>query len=85
MWRQRLSRGVGLCCLCREGTSETGDHLALECTGSRGAVGWDGARWLEMEDKSKWAYEFKEGGKVWVGDRAEDFFAWLDRELCRVG
>ena len=48
-------------------------------------MGWDGACWLEMDDKSKWAYEFEEGGKVCVGDRVEDCFAWLDREMCGVG
>ena len=85
VWRERLGRGVGLCCLCQEGASETGDHLVFECTGSRGGVGWDWALWLEMDDKTKWAYEFEEGGKVSVGDRVENFFAWLDRELCGVG
>ena len=38
-----------------------------------------------MDDKSRWAYEYEEGGKVKVGDRVEDFFAWLDGELCGVG
>ena len=85
VWRERLGRGVGLYRLCQEGASETGDHLVFECTGSRGGVGWDWARWLEMDDKSKWAHEFEDGGKVCVGDRVEDFFTWLNRELCSVG
>ena len=37
-----------------------------------------------MDDKSKWAYEFEEVGKVWIGDPVEDFFAWLDKELSGV-
>ena len=38
-----------------------------------------------MDNKSLWRYEFEEGGPVRYGDRVEDFFAWLDGELCGVG
>ena len=38
-----------------------------------------------MDDKSLWAYEHEEGGAVKIGDRVEDFFAWLDCELYGVG
>lgn len=34
-----------------------------------------------MDDKSRWAYKFEEGGTIHVGDRGEDFFAWLDGDL----
>ena len=85
MWRARLGRGGGLCRLCDGGVVETGDHLVFRCPGTRRGVGWEWSRWIEMDDKSRWAYEYEEGGKVKVGDRVEDFFAWLDRELCGVG
>ena len=84
-WRLRLGRGGGLCRLCRGGVVETGDHLVFECPGTRGLVGWDWRRWAELDDRSKWAYEFEEGGRTVVGDLVEDFFAGLDRELCGVG
>ena len=57
----------------------------FKCVGTRGVVGWEWVRWIELDDKSKWAYEFEECGKVCVGDRVEDFVAWLDREICEVG
>ena len=38
-----------------------------------------------MDDRALWRYEYEEGGKMRYGDRVEDFFAWLDRELCGVG
>ena len=41
VWRERLGRGVGLCRLCQEEASKTGDHLVFEYTRSRGGVGWD--------------------------------------------
>ena len=84
VWRERLGRGVGLCRLCQEWASEIGDHLLFECMGSSGGMGWDWARWLEMDDKSKCAYQFEEGDKVFVGDRTEDVFGWLDREMYGV-
>ena len=62
VWRERLGRDVGLCRLYQEGASETGDYLVFECARSRGGVGWDWAHWLEMDNKSKWAYGFEEGG-----------------------
>ena len=84
-WRARLGRGGGLCRLCDGGAVETGGHLVFGCPGTRGGVGWEWSRWIELDDRSRWAYEYEEGGKVKVGDRVEDFFAWLDRELCGVG
>ena len=84
-WRARLGRGGGMCRLCDGGVVETGDHLVFRCPGTRDGVGWEWSRWIEMDDKSRWAYEYEDGGKVRVGDRVEDFFAWLDRELCGVG
>ena len=64
---------------------ESGDHLVCECAGTRGLSGWEWRRWVNLDDRSRWAYEYEEGGKVRVGDRVEDFFAGLDRELCVVG
>ena len=84
-WRARLGRDGGLCRLCDGGVVETGDHLVFRCPGTRDGVGWEWSRWIEMDDKSRWAYEYESGGKVRVGDRVEDFFAWLDRELFGVG
>ena len=84
-WRARLGRGGGLCRLCDRGVVETGGHLVFGCPGTRCGVGWEWSRWIELDDKSRWAYEYEEGGKVRVGDRVEDFFAWLDGELCGVG
>ena len=84
-WRARLGRGEGFCRLCDRGVVETGGHLVFGCSGTRCGVGWEWSRWIEMDDKSRWAYECEDGGKVRVGDRVEDFFTWLDRELCGVG
>ena len=84
-WRARLGRGGVVCRLCDWDVVETGSHLVFGCPGTRSCVGWEWSRWIEMDDKSRWAYEYEEGGKVKVCDRVEDFFAWLDRELCGVG
>lgn len=58
-WRLKLGRGDRLSRLCRSGAVETGDHLAFECEGTRGIVGWYWKRWLDLDDKSKWAYEYE--------------------------
>ena len=84
-WRARLGRGEGGCRLCDRGVVETGSHLVFGCPETRRGIGWGWSRWIELDDKSKWAYEYEEGGSVRVGDRVEDFFAWLDGELCGVG
>ena len=84
-WQTRLRRGEGFCRLCDGEVVETGSHLVFRCPGTRGGVRWEWSPWIELDDKSRWAYEYEEGGKVKVGDRVEDFFAWLDRELCGVG
>ena len=75
VWRMRLGRGCVLCRLCQKGATETGDHLVCECMSTKGGMGWKWGRWIELDDKSKWAYEFEEGGKLGVGDRVDDFFA----------
>ena len=84
VWKERLGTGLGSCHLCREDL-ETGGHLVFKCPKTREGVGWQWARWIELDDRAKWAYEFEEAGCVWVGDRMEDFFTWLDRELGGVG
>ena len=84
-WRGRLGKGEGLCRLCEEGSVESGNHLVFEYPGTREGIRWGWLRWIEMDDKSMWAYEYEERGAVKIGDRVEDFFAWLDRELCGVG
>ena len=85
VWRARLNRGDGLCRLCEDAVVESGDHLVFECVGTVVGRGWDWSQWLGLDDRSRWAYEYEEGGRVRTGDRVEDFFAWLDRELCGVG
>ena len=80
-----MGRGDGLGRLCRGGVVESGDHLVFECAGTRDLSGWVWGRWVDLYDRSRWAYEYEEDGKVRVGDRVEDFFAWLDRELCGMG
>ena len=84
-WLARLGRGEGVCRLCDRGVVETGGHLVFGCPRTRCGVGWKWSRWIELDDKSRWAYEYEEGGRVKVGDRVEDFFAWLDGELCGIG
>ena len=42
-------------------------------------------RWIDLDDRSRWAYEYEEGGRVLVGDRVGDFFSEVDRRLCGVG
>ena len=81
VWRRRLGRGDGFSRLWREGVVESGDYLVLECTGTRGLSGWDWRRWVVLDNRSRWAYDYEEGGKVREGDRAESFFAGLHRKL----
>lgn len=85
IWRLRLGRGDDLCRLCRDEVVETGDHLVCECKGIRGFAGWDWRRRVDLDAKSRWAYEYDEHGRLKVGDRVGDFFARLDCELCDVG
>ena len=84
MWKERLGRGLGNCGLCWKDL-ETGGHLVFRCLWTREGVGWQWAWWIELDDRAKWAYEYEEAGCVRLGDRVEDFFTWLDRELCGVG
>ena len=84
VWRRRLDMGDGTCHLCRKGVVETGDHLAFECEGTRSLVGWEWNRSVDLDDRSKWDYEYEEGGRVMVGDRVEDFFAGLACEFSSV-
>ena len=85
VWRRRLGRGDSLCRLCREGVVKSGDHLVFECAGTRDLSGWEWRRWVDLDDRSRWASEYEGGGKVRVGDQVEDVFAGLDRELCGLG
>ena len=85
IWWRHLGRWDGLCRLCWEGVVETGDHLVFNCAGTRGIIGWDRGSWIALDDRSRWAYEYEEDERVLVGDRVEDFFSKLDRELCGVG
>ena len=84
-WRARLGWGEGWCRLCGVGAVESGGHLVFRCPGTRGGVGWSWSRGIELDDKSRWAYEYEEGGRLKVGDRVEDFFACLDHQLCGIG
>ena len=58
---------------------------SLSARGTRDLSGWAWGRWVDLDDRSRWDYEYEEDGKVRVGDQVEDFFAGLDRELCGVG
>ena len=84
VWRERLGRGGGLCRLCK-GAAESGPHLVFDCRKSVPGRGWFWGGWGELDDRALWRYEYEEGGQVKYGDRVEDFFAWLDRELFGVG
>ena len=84
VWRERLGRGSGLCRLCGS-ELETGLHLVFDCWVCAPGRGWCWAGWGELDDKALWRYEFEEGGVARSGDRVEDFFTWLDGELCGVG
>ena len=84
VWRERLGRGGGLCRLCGE-APELGTHLVFECGKYVLGRGWCWGGWREMDNKALWGYEYKEGGQVRYGDQVEDFFTWLDREVCGVG
>ena len=56
VWRRRLGRGDGLCRLCRGRVVESGDHLVFECAGTRELSGWEWGRWVDLDDRSRWAY-----------------------------
>ena len=84
VWRERLGRGDGLCRLCGSAL-ESGNHLVFDCQECSAGRGWCWGGWGEMDDKALWRYEYEEGGQVRSGDRVEDFFTWLDRELSGVG
>ena len=84
VWRERLGRGGDLCRLCGS-EPESGPHLVFDCREGAAGRGWCWDGWGELDDKALWQYEYEEGGRVKYGDRVEDFFAWLDRELCGVG
>lgn len=40
---------------------------------------------MELYEKSMSLYEYEDGEWVRMGDRGENFFSWLDRELCDMG
>ena len=84
VWRERLGRSGGLYRLCGD-AEESSNHLVFDCQVCVPGRGWCWGGWGELDDKSLWRYEYEEGGRVKLGDRVEDFFAWLDRELCGVG
>ena len=84
VWSARLGRGGGLCHLCGS-AFESGPHLVFDCRKCVPGRGWCWGGWGEMDDRSLWRYEYEEGGQVMYGDRVEDFFAWLDDELCGLG
>ena len=84
VWRERLGRGGDLCYLCGS-EPESGPHLMFDCQEGAAGSGWCWGGWGELDDKALWQYEYEEGGRVKYGDRVEDFFAWLDHELCGVG
>ena len=83
-WREKLGRGSSLCHLCGC-ACETGPHLVFDYQKCVPERGWCWGGWGEMDDKALWQYEYEKGGQVRCGDRVEDFFAWLDDELCGVG
>ena len=84
-WRERLGRLGVVCRLCGK-TRETGHHLTFECEGANGARGWEWGGWAELDVKGMWRYVVEEeGGDRREGDKVEDFFLWLDGELCGVG
>ena len=64
---------------------KTRDHFVFQCAGTRGFADWDWKRWVDLDDKSKWAYEYEDRGRVKVGNWVEDSFAGLDNELCGIG
>ena len=63
---------------------KSGDHLVFECEETQSLVGWEWKRWVGLYDRSRWAYEYEDGGRVLVGARVEDFFAGLDCDLSGV-
>ena len=74
-----------VCRLCGK-TREFGHHLAFECEGAEVARGWRWGGWTELDVKGMWRYVTEgEGGVRREGDMVEDFFLWLDGELCGVG
>ena len=83
MWRERRGRGGGLCRLCKS-APETGNYLVFDCRVCVPGQGWCWGRWGEIDDKGLWRYEYEKEDQVRFGDWVEDFFAWLDRELCWV-
>ena len=73
------------CYLCEE-EEVTGTHLVFGCEESYGLRPWDWTSWEEMDDKRSWRYTVEgEGGKAFVRNKVEDFFAALDRVLVGVG
>ena len=76
VWRVRLGRGDGLCCLCGAAT-ESGNHLVFDCSMCSPGRGWCSGGWGELDDKALWRFVYEEGGRVMVGDRVEYFFSCL--------
>lgn len=69
-----MGREDGLCRHCQISQTETGHYLVFDCSGSWRGMGWKWGLWIELDEKSKWAYEFEEGGKLRVGNQVEDMF-----------
>ena len=60
VWRERLARGSGLCCLCVS-TTESGPHLVFDCWKGVPRRGWCWGGWGELDDRALWRYQYKEG------------------------
>ena len=73
-----------LCRLCRM-APKSGPHLVFDYREGVQGRGWCWGGWSELDDGKLWRYEYEVGDWVYCGDWVEDFFAWLDRELCGVG
>ena len=81
---EETGQGGGLCRLCGN-VPKTGPHLVFDCRSGVPERGWSWGSWGELDDKALWQYEYVEGDRVKFGDWVEDFFAWLDCELCSDG
>ena len=79
-----MGKGSGLYRL-RKVAPESGTHLVFDCQMCVSGTGWFWGGWGELDDRVFWRYEYEEGGQMLYGDWVEDFFAWLDCELCGVG
>ena len=84
-WRERLGPLGVVCRLCGK-VRESGHYLTFECEGAELARGWGCGGSAELDVKGMWEYVAEEEGEVVKeGDKLEDFFLWVDGELCGVG